>query len=191
MKKLLMGLVAIVATCVAQAASVNWHNTGFRTAGTIYNTTGTAIGSGAVAYLFDAGVTTQQAVLDAVLAGTALSDASLKSVDNATTASSKIAPTTAITYGEAGTYVSMFYAILDTTNNKLLLTDSLEKALQTSDTTTYAFSGSETWSKNNVDGKTFTGAGWYATSSETVPEPTSGLLLLVGMGALALRRKRA
>ena len=32
----------------------------------------------------------------------------------------------------------------------------------------------------------FNGAGWYA-----VPEPTSGLLMLVGLAGLALRRRRA
>ncbi len=37
-----------------------------------------------------------------------------------------------------------------------------------------------------ADGRTSASAGWQA-----VPEPTSGLLMLVGLGALALRRKRA
>ena len=37
---------------------------------------------------------------------------------------------------------------------------------------------------NAADG--YTGAGWYA-----VPEPTSGLLMLVGLAGLALRRRRA
>ncbi len=40
---------------------------------------------------------------------------------------------------------------------------------------------------NVADG--WQGAGWYTTSS--VPEPTSGLLLLLGMAGLALKRKIA
>ena len=36
---------------------------------------------------------------------------------------------------------------------------------------------------------TYTDAGWY--SAAAVPEPTSGLLLLLGMAGLALRRKQA
>ena len=34
---------------------------------------------------------------------------------------------------------------------------------------------------------TVSGAGWYTA----VPEPTSGLLMLVGLAGLALRRRRA
>ena len=33
--------------------------------------------------------------------------------------------------------------------------------------------------------------GWAAVSSTDVPEPTSGLLMLLGVAGLALRRKRA
>ena len=35
----------------------------------------------------------------------------------------------------------------------------------------------------------FKGTGWYTASS--IPEPTSGLLLLLGVAGLALRRRRA
>ena len=47
------------------------------------------------------------------------------------------------------------------------------------------FNSSTTWGTSSFGGST----GW-AKSGGAVPEPTSGLLLLVGAGMLALRRKR-
>jgi len=41
----------------------------------------------------------------------------------------------------------------------------------------------------SVDASNFASSGTFTT--EAVPEPTSGLLMLVGLGALALRRRRA
>jgi len=36
------------------------------------------------------------------------------------------------------------------------------------------------------------GAGWYSVATPSpIPEPTSGLLMLLGVAGLALKRKRA
>ena len=40
-----------------------------------------------------------------------------------------------------------------------------------------------------TEGDSFSTAGWYKKAAG-IPEPTSGLLMLVGLGALALRRRR-
>ena len=37
----------------------------------------------------------------------------------------------------------------------------------------------------------YQGAGWYSVATSPVPEPTSGLLMLLGVAGLALKRKRA
>ncbi len=57
----------------------------------------------------------------------------------------------------------------------------------------YNFSGQNDYSaapaKSASSG--FSGAGWYSSSASPVPEPTSGLLMLLGVAGLALKRKRA
>ena len=49
--------------------------------------------------------------------------------------------------------------------------------------------GASTQLKDTTMKATYGGPGWYAVAS--VPEPTSGLLLLLGVAGLALRRRRA
>ena len=54
----------------------------------------------------------------------------------------------------------------------------------------FAFSVASATTKGLTE--TGTGAGWYQIKAAAdVPEPTSGLLMLIGMAGLALRRKRA
>ena len=57
-----------------------------------------------------------------------------------------------------------------------------------SKTTALAIPPGTTSTVFNKDAKGFVNAGWYTAS---VPEPTSGLLLLLGVAGMALRRRRA
>lgn len=52
-------------------------------------------------------------------------------------------------------------------------------------------SGPSTQLRDDTGSGDFSAAGWYKVSASAVPEPTSGLLLLLGVAGLALRRKRA
>ena len=82
----------------------------------------------------------------------------------------------------------------ETVSSYLVVFNNAEAA----DATYYAYTttGSVTINAGGSDGAIAFGAFATATSTtggwtQTVPEPTSGLLMLVGFGALALRRRRA
>ena len=64
-------------------------------------------------------------------------------------------------------------------------------ALNPTDTQPVAFGAQTSVSKATFADTTATyaGAGWYQAAA--VPEPTSGLLILLGVAGLALKRKRA
>lgn len=183
----MIAAVAVAFAAVAQAASFNWSCTGSRTTGTIYDYTGNAIGNGAVAYLFDVATLSQANLLSAIREG---SDVTSLALQSATTASSKITATTPFEYGSVGSDYTAYFAIIDSANGQLLISDAVTKAAQQGDTATFAFaSTAATFSKNSLGDADYSTAGWYSTAA--VPEPTSGLLLLLGMAGLALRRKQA
>lgn len=189
MKKLLVIAVVAMTALVTQASSFIWSCTGAKTVGTLYDYTGTGkVAANTVAYLFDADQVSQSALLASVRAGDAISGY----VDSTTVnSSSKIAVTSAtpFSYGTTGSDYDFYFAILDTANDQLLISSVVENnPAQASDTTTVAFGGAAaTFSKASHGEEGYSSAGWYSV----VPEPTSGLLMLLGMAGLALRRRRA
>lgn len=195
MKKLIIVAAVAMAALVTNASSFNWSNTGGATNGTIYNylANSTKLYSTTVsytAYLICAGDTTQADLLKAVRGGADLATYGITGASATLNSSSKIAATDAFDYGTTGNYYDFYFAILDAANDQILISALSEgNAAQESGTTTIAFSGSKTWSNQAFGDATYSAAGWYATAA--VPEPTSGLLMLLGMAGLALKRKRA
>ena len=184
MKKLMILAAAVVATVAANAAQITGGS------GTVYLADGTTkAGKDVVtAYLFLIDSTTYD-TLAANTTGKAMSDAvyaaygtSLASADanKATTAKgvANIADTTV--YGNGDTaYAAILYIDGDNYMGNVAtytLTSDLNYTVAGLSTTIF---GSET-------GTTAT-----AWSTAAVPEPTSGLLMLLGMAGLALRRRRA
>ena len=198
MKKIMMVVAAFALAVSAQAATYNWKWTS-----TLKDPTSTAF-SGTV-YLFNAQDYSQQTILTAFLANP--SSYSLSgAIDSYATSNGK-GPTTATSIAEAniGTlrvvsesekYVDYFYAATFSSgdDNYILLTDTYNVLVQSAQNTqlSSALSGS---SVAPDDTSTIqSGKVWYkgaAPEPPVIPEPTTGLLVLLGVAGLALRRRRA
>ena len=189
MKKLIM-VAAVMAAVAANAASFSWKTT---TTGKVYEAgTSTTLAS-ATAYLFDAGKVTQAAVLAAFNDGKALS--TLAYADTTSVASGAIAtkafdvPTG---YSEGDPFVGYFAIVVD---DSIYIGPSNSVSTPATGEVVISFNAkSSSQGALITEYEGFGSAGWYAKSSggvEPLPEPTSGILLLLGMAGLALRRKHA
>lgn len=189
MKKLIITLSAIAVAVITQAATVNWASGAFKTpATTDGGWSDTTITSGSVAgYLFmlDAATygtlnstdiaTVSQNVYDSF--GTKLGDADATK----NTGTSMILTDGAAYSAGDSIYAALLYIYTDGSN---------EYYLGNVGTVTLASNQNKNMTnmalKLNSTGDSMTSVGWTA-----VPEPTSGLLLLLGVAGLALKRKRA
>ena len=183
MKKLMIALAVAAMAVVGNAAAVNWNS------GTIALPSGSQAGKGAVtASLFIVDASTY-ATYAAYTDATALSDAVYAAYGSATataTKSSTAKGAANISYGDysAGTTV---YAVL------LYTTTESEKDYWLGNYGTATLQSAQDMSVGDLS-LTLGGSGGTtstAWSTAAVPEPTSGLLLLLGMAGLALKRKRA
>ena len=179
MKKLMCVIGAVTLAVSAQAASVKWTCTGVKEDG---------VAVSGIAYFVDAATLSQDSL------------ASLKSASDFTTALSGAyswTPSTAGNYGatvanadlgltDATTGYSAYLLIFDTNTitdeSKYYTTAVKEFATLSGD-----YQASIGWAGQS---SRISSVGWTSVASD-VPEPTSGLLMLVGLAGLALRRRRA
>jgi len=193
MKKMMIMLVAVATTFAASAAIVDWK----------YKVTGDAGGSateftGYTAYLVDAayydglgGTVTADAITGA---GNYLQSAGLTQTGSSGKGASKkyVFTTPEKAYSDDGLTSGTTY------NYYLVLVDAAgEKYFAQA----YNYTARDATGTYDADSITLPVAGSAVTSGMTafstgggtdpIPEPTSGLLLLVGAGILGLRRKRA
>lgn len=184
MKKMMVALVAVAFAAVAQAAAFNWSTTGTNAAKTFYGADGSSTIAGTMVYLFDADVLSQSALVTAIRGGAKID--TLTSVATQTLDTNSRLTTKEFNYGNAGEFHTFYMAIVQD-DNVFVSVNSAEVAGQASAASDVKFSAIKTQTQTNLGTADYSSAGWY----QSVPEPTSGLLLLLGMAGLALKRKQA
>ena len=193
MKKIMIALGTIACAVSLQAASVNWATEGIQTTGDFDSGEG-AYAAGYLVYLFDNTGSLSQAQMTALIAAAATGGTDWK-----TALGSSMGSFVADENG-AG-YVNGLSAADGTFNGYMVILDA-----GTVDAAQYAFVSQVYSAADNslhkiafgdFDGDGYINALDYSTAGQAgsnwtaVPEPTSGLLMLLGMAGLALRRRRA
>lgn len=189
MKKIMIAVASVaLATCV-QAASYVWSNPyGLNAYGQAGD--GAPLYSG-TAYLMNTASVSQEAFIAAVLGAGSGYESVFNSQVGSAFYSADIdagAKFTSDAYAER-TDQSFYVVVIDTAKNGVYVSEIVNASiLQVGDVGldfehTAAYEGT-LFDRTHTS---FEGAGWYTAA----PEPTSGLLLLIGMAGLALKRKRA
>ena len=176
MKKLMIALVAVAMGLCAQAASINWSFSWATDA------SGLDLADGTTAYLMAAST---MSVADATAALDGFTFDVTKAVDVGATSTAggngaELNRTVASDLAGSQT----FYAVV-VDGDKYAITDSVTVTMKSIGDTVVAF-----FELSEEDGTSL--MSWQKGGVSTaVPEPTSGLLMLVGLAGLALRRRRA
>ena len=200
MKKLMFALAAVVVAACSQAATVSWTCSNVADAGGTKLTTGSQY-----VFFFDSAAGAQAAIAEikaldgagAAAVAAYMAGANFNDVKKATAAgnfsigtSASLGSYTLPSNGDlglaGGTTYYMFSVIFDTTT----ITDDSKFLIATGTATT---TGAETLGDTSSANKSFALGSQSANTTwyQTVPEPTSGLLMIVGLAGLALRRRRA
>ena len=198
MKKLMIAAAIVCAAAMSQAATTYWGFTataafkaGYGKDGKSY--TPVAL-SGATLYLLsvaDSGYTTQDALYQDLMGGKTTIEAIKASAlaSGTTDSAGKITSRVDFSREDATVGSTYYYALFGASDDgKYVYFSASKNAVAQADPAVATFSPAAGTSANFKDSETVTAGGWYAAA---VPEPTSGLRLLLGVAGLALRRRRA
>ena len=199
MKKIMIAACAVAFTAAAQAATATWN---WEVSTASYAGNATDIAANKTAYLicystdYYAGTVgiSQADLLAAFRNGTDVATAAGGYLigTSATGADGTIAQN-AVTFNDAlieDDYVSAYYVLVDGKN--IFLSEDSWYTLDPLNPGKGIFnngSGNTMYTIDTTGKAAYSDPGWYMT--QDVPEPTSGLLLLLGVAGLALRRRRA
>ena len=188
MKKLMIALAAVAVAAGVQAASFSWKTSA---TGKVYNPGTETLLASATAYLFDATAVTQASLVSAFATG-GLDLSSKGSLSSQSISNGAIGTTEFVDSTAAGDTLTAYFASIITIDSKdyLFISDEVAKIGVEGKTSAMSFSVKTSSQAAALDAAGgYSSAGWYTTAA--VPEPTSGLLMLLGMAGLALRRRRA
>lgn len=193
MKKLMVALAVVAFAAVSQAATFSWTSSGLARTRNIYASDGSTLlytaNSAAMLYLLDASVVSQDTLLAGLRGGSTVD--SFTSVASQSIASNSRVTRQSVSHGTAGNEYDFYMVAIN--GDEIFISSSVKVGAQASDVADIAINGLTTATKKAYMDLEATfaanGTGWYTT--ESVPEPTSGLLLLLGMAGLALKRKQA
>ena len=182
MKKLMFMLAAVAMAASVHAASVTWSTVA------MYNAEGSKVKATATMYVYLLDKTTYDGLTD--VWATYGSDVKAGGTTAANVGGSKSASLTS----KASVSAPKDTAVANTTYYAALIAtygtgdDMKYYAEKATVTTGDDGNGSFSIGLGKLDSATAAASNWQTAA---VPEPTSGLLLLIGMAGLALRRKRA
>ena len=184
MRKLILTVAVVAMATIASAASVTWKTS---TTGKLYEAGTTTLVASSTAYLFEnSGTTALSALVEAFAAGTDITG--LTSLATASVANGVISGGAVAGYETPGDSVNAYIAVLF--DDMLYVSDAKDLVVPGTGNQAVQFALKTSSQAAALDASAgYTGAGWYQTAA--VPEPTSGLLVLLGMAGLALRRRRA
>ena len=186
MKKLIVFGFAVVAAVAANAASFYW------TANNIQKVDGNS-SVGSTAYLIDASVVSRDSMITALTAGdfSKISGSAIltdtTTIAQGTTGLSRIS----VTQGTASSSVQQYDAYMVILDGSLSSAKNFIVSQQLSGVDNPGYDSGSGPGLGNVGMSFGTQASNAWTPTTSVPEPTSGILMLVGLGALALRSRRA
>ena len=193
MKKLMIMVALVAAAVSANAASYVWSaSTGRLFDGKGTETANRFAGTG---YLFAAGTVSQADIVAALVAGTL--DATLATTLRENTFASGRTSDVSTAF-DASSLENAYFVVTGqdgSGNDGVYISDYATITASDVGNSTVAFGSQNAYSSAFKDATAgYSGAGWYSFAStppgpEPIPEPTSGLLVLLGVAGLALRRR--